>query len=895
MSWLRRLTTTFRASRVERDIDRELDFHLAERTDQLRAEGMPLEQARERARRQVGNALRLREDTYQVSSIGWVERLTQDMRLALRMIRRNPGFALAAIGTLALGIGATTAVFSVVNAVLIRPLPYPDPDRLVGIWHVAQFQAVTSRNVRLSSTMYLSYREHNETFAEFGLWHTGAASVTGIGEPEQVRTIVVTHETLPAIGVRPAIGRWFSREDDTPGTTETVILSHGYWQRRFAGDAAVIGRVVTIDSRPREVIGVMPRTFRFVNAEADIFLPQRFEPAQLTPNDVHMYMAIARLKPGVSLAQANADVARMLPIWIAERGTGGPTLIAAGFGPALRLLKQDVVGDVGPVLWLLMGTIGIVLLIACANVANLLLVRAEGRRQELTVRAALGAGWGHITRHLLTESVTLGVLGGALGLALAYAGLQLLVAIGPASLPRLSEISIDPRVLAFTLAMSVVSALLFGLVPVVKYAAPKRGLLLGAAAGSRTVGESRTRQRSQNLLLVVQVGLAVVLLVASGLMIRTFTALRNVRPGFAGPAQIQTLRLSISQTEVPEAERVVRMQQAILDRLASVPEVTSVAFASSLPMESEFENNMAVSAEGQTLAEGIPPMRRSKNVAPGFFKTLQIPLIAGRDFTWTDVHERRPVVVVSQNMAREVWGDAATAIGKRISIGRLNAWNEVIGVVGDVHDSGVDQPPPATVYWRAGVQGGIGRLPAFISREVTFALRSTRAGSEALVGQMGQAVWAVNKNLPIARVQTLDDIYSQSMARTSFTLIMLAIAGTMALTLGMVGVYGVISYAVSRRRREIGVRLALGAARTRILRQFLGQGIRVSALACLCGLALSLAVTRLLSRMLYGVSPIDPVTLSSVVALVLGVASLAALVPATRAAFTQPMRTLRED
>jgi predicted permease len=895
MSWLRRLTTTFRTSRVERDIDRELDFHLAERIDQLRAEGMPLEQARTAARRQVGNALRLREDTYRVNSIGWFERLTQDVRLALRMIRRNPGFALAAVGTLALGIGATTAVFSVVNAVLIRPLPYPDPDRLVGVWHSAQFQAITSNNVRLSSTMYLSYREHNETFAEFGLWHPAAANVTGLGEPEQVRTIVVTYETLPAIGVRPAIGRWFSREDDTPGTTETVILSHGYWQRRFAGESSVIGRVVTIDSRPREVIGVMPRTFRFLNVEADVILPQRFEPAQLTPNDVHMYMGIARLKPGASLAQANADVARMLPIWIAERGTNGRTLTAARFGPALRLLKQDVVGDIGPVLWLLLGTIGIVLLIACANVANLLLVRAEGRRQELTVRAALGAGWSHIARHLLAESMTLGVIGGALGLALAYAGLQLLVAIGPANLPRLSEVSIDSRVLAFTLAVSVLSALLFGLVPVMKYATPKRGLLLGAAAGSRTVGESRTRQRSQNLLLVVQVGLAVVLLVASGLMIRTFQALRRVQPGFSGPAQVQTLRLSISEADVPEPERVVRVQQNILDQLAALPDVSSAAFVTALPMEFEFENSNAVTAEGETTTEGIPPMRRSKNATPGFFKTLQIPLLAGRDFTWTEVYDRRPVAIVSQNMAREIWGPPSTAIGKRIRVGRVGPWTEVIGVVGDVHDSGVDQPPPATVYWRAGVHGGVGPIPTIINRDMTFALRSPRAGTEEFVRQMNQAVWAVNKNQPVARVQTLDEVYRQSLARTSFTLVMLAIAGTMALTLGMVGVYGVISYAVSRRRREIGLRLALGAARASILRLFLGQGVRVSALACVCGLALSLAVTRLLSRMLYGVSPIDPITLSSVVAIVLAVAALAAAIPATRAAFTQPMRTLREE
>jgi putative ABC transport system permease protein len=672
-------------------------------------------------------------------------------------------------------------------------------------------------------------------------------------------------------------------------------LSHGYWQRRFAGDAAVVGRLVTIDSRPREVIGVMPRGFRFVTAEPDVILPQRFGPAELMPNDVHMYMGIARLKPGTSLAQASADVTRMVPIWIAERGTNSRTLTAARFGPALRLLKQDVVGDVGPVLWLLMGIIGIVLVIACANVANLLLVRAEGRRQELTVRAALGAGWSHITRHLLIESLTLGVLGGVLGLGLAYAGLQLLVAIGPANLPRLSEISIDARVLAFTLVVSVVSALLFGLTPVVKYASPRRGLALGAAAGSRMIGESRTRQRSQNALLVVQVGLAVVLLVASGLMIRTFQALRRVQPGFSAPAQVQTLRLSISPADVPEPERVVRIQQDILDRLATLPDVSSAAFVNALPLEFEFENNMAVNAESETTAEGIPPMRRSKNVTPGFFTTLQIPFIAGRDFTWTDVHDRRPVAIVSQNLAREIWGQPSMAIGRRIRVGRVGPWTEVIGVVGDVHDSGVDQPPPATVYWRAGVQGGSGPVPTFINREVAFALRSPRAGTEDFVKQMSQAIWAVNKGLPVARVQTLDEVYRQSMARTSFTLVMLAIAGTMALTLGMVGVYGVISYAVSRRRREIGLCLALGARRSGILRQFLGQGVRVSAVGCLCGLALSLAVTRLLSRMLYGVSPLDPVTLSSVVAIVLGVASLAALVPATRAAFTQPMRTLRED
>ena len=391
MPWLHRLLNSLRRARVDRELRRELDFHIAERIDHLHGEGMSLDEARLAARKQFGNALRIREETHEMNNIGWVERLTHDLRVTLRMIRTSPGFALAAIVTLALGIGSTTAVFSVVNAVLIRPLPYPEPDRLVGVWHSAQFQGISSSNVRLSSTMYLTYREHAETFADFGVWRATRASVTGIGEPEQVPALVVTYGTLPAVGITPMLGRWFSAGDDSAGTPETVILSYGYWQRRFAGSPSVIGTRMTVDDRPREVIGVMPQAFRFLNADASVILPQRFQGADLLPNDVHSYVGIARLKPGASLAQANADISRMLPIWIQERGTNANVLNAARFGAAVRPVKQDVIGDVGSVLWLLMGTIGVVLVIACANVANLLLVRAEGRRQEFTLRAALGA------------------------------------------------------------------------------------------------------------------------------------------------------------------------------------------------------------------------------------------------------------------------------------------------------------------------------------------------------------------------------------------------------------------------------------------------------------------------------------------------------------------------
>jgi predicted permease len=626
-------------------------------------------------------------------------------------------------------------------------------------------------------------------------------------------------------------------------------------------------------------------------------LPQRFQGSDLLPNDIHAYIGIARLKPGTSLAQASADVGRMLPIWISERGTNGSVLSAARFAPALRPVKQDVIGDVGSVLWLLMGTIGVVLVIACANVANLLLVRAEARRQELTVRAALGAGWHHIVRHLLIESLVLALLGGALGVGLAYAGLRALVAVGPATLPRLSEISIDPLVLAFSLAVSFVSAVLFGLLPIVKHAGPKGTQALhGTASGTgRTLSPSRSQRRSQNALVFVQVALAVVLLVASGLMIRSFRALRSVEPGFVEPDRIQTVRISIPEGQAPELDRVARMQQQILAEIERIPGIASAAFVSALPMEMDYENNMVVTAADRIYPEGIPPMRRSKSVAPGFFRTMGIPLVAGRDFTWTDVDERRKVAIVSSSLARELWGQSSAALGKQIRVGRVGPLNDVIGVAADVYDSGVDQPPPTIVYWRAGVQDGFGPVPAFLPRDVSFAIRSSQAGTEDLIRQVGRAVWAVDANLPLARVQTLGEIYEQSMSRTSFTLVMLAIAGVMALALGLVGIYAVISYAVTQQRRAIGIRMALGAARSSILGRFLAQGLRVTAVACVSGIVLSLALRGALSRLLFGVSPFDPVTLASVAGVVLLVATLAALIPAARAAFTQPMRTLREE
>ena len=876
MSWRRYL----RRAKWDRERHEEIESYVQIETDANIANGMSPESAEQAARRKFGNRTLIREEIYRMNTIEFLDALGRDLRYALRALRHNPMFTVIAVLTLAIGIGANTAIFSVVNGVLIKPLPYPHSDALVGVWHSAVLQGAPFSNLNLSSEMYATYLDHNQTFLEFGAWSNGAASITGMGDPEQVRTLAVTQGVLPALGVQAALGRWFSQDDDTPGTPETVVLTYGYWQRRFGGDKAVIGRAITVDLRPREVIGVMPKSFRFLNVAPDVILPLRFERSRLSPDDFS-FQGIARLKPGVTLAQANADVARMLPIWTRTYGLSPKLLEVSKMGPALRPLKQDVVGDVGKVLWVLMGTIGIVLLIACANVANLMLMRAEGRQQELAIRAALGAGWGRIARELFVESITLGVLGGALGLGIAYGGLRLLVSMSPANLPRLPEISIDLLVMTFTVAVSLLSGLLFGIIPVIKYAGPQIATAL--RGGGRSLSQSRERHRSQNMLVVVQVALALVLLVGSGLMIRSFQALRNVQPGFTRPEQIQTVRISIPEVQVAEPERVTRMQNEILDKIAAIPGVASAAFASALPMEVDFRNVNAVSAEGKNEEERLPPIRRSKFVSPGLFKTQGTPIIAGRDFTWTEIYGDQRVAVISENMAHETWGEPSAALGKRIRVGTAAPWYQIIGVVGDVYEDGVHQKAPGCVYWPAG------------TRSIVFAIRSDRTGTESFLNQIREAVWAVNANLPLAQVRTLGEVYNQSMARTSFTLVMLAIAGAMALVLGIIGIYGVLSYAVSQRRREIGIRLALGAQPGELKRMFVRHGLVLAGIGVAIGLGAAAALTRLMSSLLFGIKPVDPLTYAAG-ALILGLAAvLASYLPARRASAVDPVEALKAE
>ncbi|MBI2686531.1 MAG: ABC transporter permease [Acidobacteria bacterium] len=816
-----------------------------------------------------------------------------ELRQMTRRLGRAPMFTGITLLTLAIGIGANTAIFTVVNRVLLQPLPLKDSDRLVAVWQTAPGIGIADLNA--SPSTYFLYREEGRVFEDIGLWRDEAMSVTGLAEPERVPVLVVTERVLPLLRVEPAIGRTFSASDDQPDAALTVMLTHGYWQRKFGGDPGIVGKTLWMDGRSREVIGVLPASFQFMNLQPSAVRPFQFNRGAAMVGNFS-FQAVARLKPGVTLADANADVARMLQIlpqkFRMAPGISLEMMKQARFGPNVRMLKNDVIGDIGNVLWALMATIGIVLLIACANVANLLLVRVEGRHRELAVRAALGAGRGQIARELLLESGLLGMVGGAAGLAFAYGVLELLQWLSPPYLPRLNEIRLDSLAVLYTMGLSMLAGFGFGLIPVLKW----RGSDLESAlrGGGRSMSEGRERHRTRSALVIVQVAMALVLLVSAGLMIRTLGALRQVDPGFRNPEQLMSIRISIPNALVPEPEKVTQQAEAITRRLEAIPGVERVAMSSSIPMGGGSGND-PIFAEGKAYQPGqMPPLRRWKYLVPGYFGTMGARLLAGRDFTWADIHEMRPVGVVSDGMAKETWGSAEAAIGKRIRENLNGRWREVVGVVSDERDNGVDKPAPAIVYWPMAMRNVWG-YDVNIQRSMAVVVRSSRAGTAALLGEIRQAVWAVNPNLPIANPRTVKEIYDRSMGRTSFTLILLSLAAGMALLLGVVGIYGVISYSVSQRTREIGIRLALGAPAGNVQGLFLRHALTLAAIGGVCGVAAAMAVSRLLTALLFGVTPGDPLTYGSVATLLTACAGLAAYVPARRATGVDPVSALRAE
>ena len=885
----------FRRAWWDRERRDEIASHIDIETDDNVARGMSYDDARAAAQRKFGNGPMIREEIYRMNTVAFLDRLVRGLRYELRILRRNPLFAAVTILTVAIGIGANTAVFSVVNSVLLKPLAYPAPERLVSLRQNAPgSEGVTNLDggLRLSASMYFTYSEQNRSFQALGAWSPGTASVTETGPPEEVRTVLVSNGILQALAVRPALGRWLNEADQQPDSAETVVLGYGYWQGRFGGQNSVIGKRIRVDGRSREIVGVMPPGFRIVNADADLILPVRFDRRKAILAGFG-YQGVARLRPGVTIAEASADISHMAPLWMNSWSNGPGTdprfYETWRIAPALRPLKDDVTGNVRGALWVVMATIAIVMLIACANVANLLLARTESRQQELALRAALGAGWGRIVQELLFESMLLGLTGGAIGVGLAWSGLRLLKAVGPGNLPRLGEISLDARVLAFTVVLSLLSGLLFGLIPAFKYAGvrmvsglriagPERGLWFGA----------------RDVLVVAQVALALVLLVSAGLMIRTFQTLRNVDPGFTDAVHLQTMRISIPRSMVAEPERVTRMQNAIADKLAAIPGVTSAAFIDSMPMEGLEPVWDAIEAEGKPAPPGKSgPMRLYKNVSPGYFRTAGTQMVAGRELTWTDVYNLRLSAMVSENLARELWGTPAAAIGKRFR--EFDRWWQVIGVVQDVRENGVHENAPTLVYWPSMMNDLRGPGDVDAIRAVTFAIRSDRAGTEAFLNQVRQAVWSVSSSLPVASVRTMRDIYGESLARTSFTLTMLGIAGLMALVLGIIGIYGVVSYGVSQRRREIGIRLALGAWHGEVSGMFLRHGMVLTGIGVLAGLAAAAGLMRLMKSLLFGVSPMDPVIYLTVPVVLFVAAGLASYLPARRAGSVDPAEALRAE
>ena len=714
--------------------------------------------------------------------------------------------------------------------------------------------------------------------------------------PEQVPVLRVTDGTLTMLDVVPSSGRVFVREDMAPTSQPTVMLGHGYWTRTFGGDPSLVGRTLQIDGESRVVIGIIPRDFHFLDEpDAAILLPLRFDRAAIRLGQFN-YPGIARLKPGVTIAHANADVARMLPIVLrsfpAPDGFGLKLFEDARIGPNVRPLKDDIVGNIDGTLGVVMAGIAFVLLIACANVSNLWLVRLEGRRHDLALRAALGAGRARLARELVTECLILGLSSGVIGLALAGWLLRGLVALAPAGLPRVRDIELDWTVGLFTLGAALMASLLVGAIPILRHLGAQ--LSVGLRAGGRSLSQTREQTRMRGVLVVVQVALALVLMIGSGLMIRTFIAMTQVNPGFVDGASLQTFRLFIPAAGAREPDHLVAAQRTILDRLRGVPGVSTVAGASGVPMDGN-SNNDPVFTQDRIYREGeLPKIRRFVYVMPGFFSTMGTSLVAGRDLTWPELERRAPVALVSRDFAVEHWTTPERAIGKRIRVATTDDWREIIGVVSDVYDDGVSEPAASTVYWPV-IQERFEGDDVRVQRTVTFVVRTPRAGTDALLKDLQQAVWSVTPGVPLFSVSTVDAHYRRSLARTTFTLIVLGAVGGMAFLLAVIGLYGVSAYAVSQRTREIGVRLALGAEPSLLTRMFVRDALRLAIVGVFIGLAGSALIVRMMSSLLFQVSSVDPLTYIVVSFGLMVTSFAAAYLPSRRAAGVDPAIVLRAE
>lgn len=810
--------------------------------------------------------------------------ILRDFRLAARALIKRPGFSSIGALTLALGIGATVAIFTVVNAVLLRPLPYPDSDRIVLVQHHAPGLDLPELNGSLAMMRF--YQENADFFESLGAVDDASANLTGQGEPARVRLARVTSEIFNILQVRPIMGRPFMDDDVVEGAPPVAVLTHAGWSSLFGSDPAVLGKTIEVDGQPTEVIGVMPRGFAFPEAETIALLPQ------VVPVDAGFgtfgITMIARLAPGTELEtvqQRMRDLQIRLPEFF--EGIDSGFLEGAGWSVSVEPMRDLMVADIESALWIVLGTVGFLLLIACANVANLFLVRAESRQKEIAIRAALGAGRGNLARTFLAESVLLGALGGALGVGLAAVGVRALVAFGPADLPRIQEIAMDGTVLAVAGILSVLAGLSFGALPMTRYLG--RGFAQLLRDGGRGTTEGRERHRARNLLVAGQLAMALVLLVGSGLMLRTFAELRSVSLGFE-PEGVLTVGVSLGErVDGPEA---ARFYQDVIERIAALPGVDAVGGANALPLQEGSSNGGSFRIESRPRAEdALPPVAMFKSVTEGYFETLRIPVMSGRTLSGSDHVDGSAVMWINEAFVSTFFPEG-DALGERLLFGASpdSTWSEIVGIVGDVRAFGIQEDLRPLAYFPMLVGG---QASSSLSR---MGLIVRTAGDPlSLVEGVRGVVRDLDSRVPITRVRTMKKVVSESMAATSFTMTLLGIAAGVALLLGAVGLFGVISYVVGQRTREIGIRVALGAEAVDVQRMIVRQGVRVTAVGIVVGLAGAVALTRLLQSVLFGVSATDPVTFIVAPVLLISVSLIAAWLPARRASRVDPVQALRSE
>ena len=865
-----------RRGRFDRELEEEVRFHLEMKAEEYAAAGMAPEEAVRAARRQFGNETRMRELSRETWGFVMVEDLLQDVRFGARVLARHKGFTAVAVLTLALGIGANTAIFSVVNAVLLRPLPFDRPEQLVRVFGTNPHRGSFRRPH--SYPNFSDLRAQNQALQAMAAYSSSSAALSGSDAPEQITGAVATGDIFVVLGTRPLIGRLLTPGDEKPGGSSVVVISHGLWQRRFGGEPRIVGRVIKLDGVEREIVGVTPADFRFdfITDAVDFWTP--IDPGgNLYQQRGAIFLdSIGRLKPGVSAEQANTDLGVVASRLEQEYQTPN-----AGIGTRVAPAQEELVGDLRPTLLVLLGAVGFVLLIACANVANLTLARAAGRHREIAVRAALGAGRGRIVRQLLTESLLLALSGGLLGLLFALWGVRLLSAFVPENVPRFGETSTDLRVLAFTVGASLLTGLLFGVAPALQ--SSKLDLNEALKDGGRTGTDGRGRKRVRSLLIVAEVALSLVLLIGAGLLIKSFVRLSNTDPGFDAGHTL-TASVSLAPVRYDEDEKIADFYRALVERVRALPGVRSVGAVSPLPL-SDNSMSLAFTVKDQP---PLPPGQRqsaaARAVTPDYFLAQGIPLRKGRVFTEHDKAGAPDALLVNEAFARRHL-PGEEPLGKRMRIGVNNIEGEIVGVVGDIRGESLAQPGVPEYYFPEATT-------AF--GDMTLVVR-TEGEPASLAAGLRQAVAEMDKDQPLYDVRTMDSLVARSVARQRFSMALVGVFAVLAMLLAAVGIFSVMSALVTQRTHEIGVRMALGAQPRDIHSMVVRHGMTLT----LCGLALgvgaSLALTRLMSSLLYEVSAQDPVVYGGIAALLAAVAFAACYVPARRATKVSPLVALRYE